>query len=85
MSWRTVATFMIVVFAAVAAWITLADPLVQVGNAFKDIPTSGQFNYDNRVDGLISSWFNMFLILIFGIGAWGVWWVIRRELSTGEI
>lgn len=85
MSWRTIATIMTVVFVAVAAWMTLADPLLSVAEAFKGLETSGYFGYDARVDGLVGSFFNMFLVLIFGVIAWGVWWVIRRELSTGRI
>jgi hypothetical protein len=84
-SWRTIATIIIVVFVGVAAWMALADPLVMIAEAFKGLETSGYFGYNDRVDGLVGSFFNMFLILIFGVIAWGVWWVVRRELSTGRI
>jgi hypothetical protein len=79
MSWRAGVTALIVIFALVVVWITLAGPLVEVGEAFKAIDTSGQFNAGSKIDSWIKTWFNMILVAIFGIMAWAVWWVYRRE------
>lgn len=85
MSWRTGATVLIVCFALVLTWMVLAGPLVEVGEAFKSFETSGQFSSDSKIDGLISGWFNMFLIAIFGIMGWAVWRVYRREVTRSGL
>lgn len=83
MGWRTVAAVMIVVFSILAVWATMADPLVQISNAFIEIETSGQLNTDSKINTLVGSVFNMILVGVFGILAWGFWRVIRRELTRG--
>jgi TRAP-type C4-dicarboxylate transport system permease small subunit len=83
MSWRTIAAVLIVVFSMLAIWGTLADPLVQISNAFIDLETSGQFNTDAKISRLTQSVFNMILIGVFGVMAWGIWRVVRRELTRG--
>lgn len=85
MATRTILTVIIVIFAATAVWVGLADPLVQLGDAFKGIETSGQFGKNSLIDTMISSWFNMILVLIFGIMAWGVIRVMRKELTRGRL
>jgi hypothetical protein len=85
MAIRTGTTVIIVIFAATVVWVGLADPLVQIGAAFKGIDTSGQFGKTALIDGMISSWFNAILILVFGIMAWGVIRVVRRELTRGNL
>lgn len=85
MSWRTAAAAIIAVFALIAVWAIVADPLIQIGDAFKEIETSGQFNHDQRVDGLIGTFFDMFLVAIFGILGWGTYRVLRRERTRGGI
>lgn len=84
-SWRVAATVIIVVFTATIAWTTLSDPLVQTGNAFQSISTSGQLATDTKISGMINGFFNMFLVLIFGLFAWGAWRVLRRELTRGRL
>lgn len=83
MGWRTVAAVMIAVFAFLAVWVTMADPLVQISNTFIDIETSGQLNTDSKITSLVDSLFNMILAGVFGILMWGIWRVIRRELTRG--
>lgn len=83
MGWRTIAAVFIAVFAFLVVGATMADPLVQIANAFQDIQTSGQLSTDSKIDRLVASWFNQILVAIFGILLWGVWRVIRRELTRG--
>lgn len=85
MATRTVLTVMIVIFTATIVWVGLADPLVQLGIALKDIETSGQFGKTALIDGMIASWFNAILILVFGIMLWGIIRVMRRELTRGRL
>lgn len=85
MSWRTAAAVIIAVFALIVVWTVFADPLIEIGNAFQEFDTSGQFNYDSTIDGLIGSWFDMIIFGVFGLLAWGAWRVVRRELTRGGI
>lgn len=85
MSWRTAATLLIVIFALILVWTTMADPLIQVGNEFKDLETSGQFNTDQKIDSNINAVFNMILVAIFGLLGWGTWRVLRNELTRGRL
>jgi len=80
MAWRTMATGITVIFVLVVTLAVLADPFVQIANAFQDLQTSGQFNTNTKIDDLVSSWFSMFLIAIFGIMAWVGWRYLRKEL-----
>lgn len=83
MAWRTVAAVMVVVFSMLVVWSTMADPLVQIANSFIEIETSGQLNTDSKINRMVAAVFNMILVAVFGIMAWGVWRVIRRELTRG--
>jgi len=85
MSWRAGVTALIVIFSMILVWMFLAGPLVQIGDAFKTIETTGQFNTNTRIDNMIKSWFNMILIGIFGIMAWATWWVFRREKTRSGL
>lgn len=85
MSWRTAATALIVVFVMLLVWATLADPLVQIGNAFQGVETSGQFNTEQKIDTNIQAWFNMLLLAVFGVMGWAFWRVVRRELTRGQL
>lgn len=83
MSWRTVAAVMIVIFTFIIVWVVMADPLVSIADAFIELDTSGQFNTDSKIDAMVRGWFNMILVGVFGIMAWGIWRVIRKELTRG--
>lgn len=85
MAWRTAATVIIVVFALIIIWMTMADPLVQVANAFQDIETSGNLGTNSKIDSMVRGWFNMILVAVFGFLGWGVWRVLRRELTQGRL
>lgn len=85
MAVRTILTVIIVVFAATIVWVGLADPLVQIGAAFKGVETSGQFGKNALIDGMIGSWFDAILVLVFGIMLWGTVRVVRRELTRGRL
>jgi len=85
MVWRIGATIMIVVFVLLVTWVSLASPLVEVGQSFQDVDTSGQFDSDSKIDGYIGGWFALFPLTIFGIIAWGFWYVYRQELTRGGL
>lgn len=85
MSWRTAATLMIVVFVMLIVLSVMADPLVQIADAFQGIETSGQFNTDSKIDANVNAWFNMILVAVFGVMGWGTWRVLRRELTRGQL
>lgn len=85
MAWRTVATVVIVVFVAVLTWTVLADPLVETGEDFKGLdPKDGdQIDPSTRIDEMIGGFFDMFLILVFGVMGWGLWRIFRKEITRG--
>lgn len=85
MAWKTAVTVLIVVFSATLLWATISDPLVQVSNDLKDVETSGQYDVDSKIDSYTTGYFNMFPILIFGIMAWGIWRIWRRETTRGRL
>jgi hypothetical protein len=85
MSWRTAAAVIIAVFALTVVWAIFADPLIQIADAFTDFDTSGQFNYEDTIDGLVGTWFKMILLAVFGILGWGTWRVLRKEITRGGI
>lgn len=76
---------MIVVFVMLLVWATLADPLMQIGRAFIDLETSGQFNTDQKIEANINAWYNMLLVGVFGVMGWAFWRVLRRELTRGQL
>lgn len=91
MSWRTAATVLIVVFVIAVVQSVLAGPFVQVTNDleatgdYSDLDGVDGYNGNDVITGLIDDWFNMGLIAMFGVMAWGVWAVVRRELNIGGL
>lgn len=86
MAWKTVATVMIIVFGIGIIQIAMAGPLTNVSNSLNETG-----DYDNRhFDGndviieMPIRWFDMGLLAIFGIIAWGTWTVIRNEIFEGR-
>lgn len=85
MSWRTIATVMIVLFATMILWTVSVDPLRQVGDSFKEIDDGqGDFDIPGQIDGKLRGYENMFLILAFGVMTWGLWRILRRELTRSR-
>jgi len=90
MSWRTVSVVLIVVASVAILQSLLADPLIQVLNAlassgdYSNVAGTGM-NGNTYITGLAGSWLNMGLVLIFGIMAWGLARVLRRELTRGRL
>lgn len=87
MSWRIVATVMIIVFAIVLAQGALAGPLIQTGEKLNQSGDYSNPHFDgNQIIGdMPGHWFNMGLVAIFGIMLWGAWRVVREELTRGRI
>jgi len=88
MAWRALLVAFVSVAALVVAQGALAGPVVQVShnlNATGDYSgLSGNPGFDGNsiITGVISSWFQMGLIAIFGAMAWATWFVLRRERTT---
>lgn len=89
MSWKTAATVLIVVFVIAVMQSALAGPAVQIqeslngtGDYSKLDGVSG-YNGNEVISGLLGSWFDMGLLAMFGVMAWGVARVVRRELTRG--
>jgi len=90
MAWRTIAAVLTVVFTLVVVSTVMAGPLNAV---LSDLQDSGDYGDDNgpadfdgeqRISDLKSSWYNMTLLGIFGFLAWGVVRVMRKELTRGR-
>lgn len=87
MSWRTAAAILIVVFAIVLLQAVLADPLytyMSTVTGFYDT-TGGTIDGNSLIDGLADRWFDMGLVLIFGLIGWGALRVVRREITRGQL
>lgn len=86
MSWKTVATVIIIVFAIALAQMVMAAPLLDVANSLNDSGDyeNEHFDGNEKINDLPDIWFNMGLIGIFGLMAWGVWFVVKRELTRGR-
>lgn len=91
MSWRTVATVLIVVFLIAVVQSALAGPLVQITSSLNDTGDYGDLDgvegYDGNsvISGMASDWFNMGLVAMFGMMAYGIARVVRRELTRGGL
>jgi len=87
MGWREVAAVLTVVFVVVVIQTIAAPALVQTTEDLKD---SGEYSNDHfdgesLIDGYVDAWFNMGLIALFGMMAWGVARVVRRELGERQV
>jgi hypothetical protein len=87
MSWRTIATVFIIVFAIAIGQGLLAGPILEVADGL-----NGSGDYENEhFDGnqliadLPGQWFNMGLLAMVGIMLWGAFRVLREELTRGRL
>lgn len=87
MSWRIVATVMIVVFAIVVGQAALADPLLETSSSLNESGDYSNDHFDGNdiITSLPGKWFNMGLVGAFGVMAWGAWRVVREELTRGRL
>lgn len=86
-AWRAVAVVLILVFSIILIQSLVAGPLVEYTekvNATGDYSNS-HFDGNTIITGYADAWFNMGLIAIFGLMAWGSWRVIRQELTRGRL
>lgn len=82
MSWRVIAAVLVAVFAALLVSMTTADPLHQVGDTFEDIDGGGQ-DVEDQANMGERAYGNLILIIVFGVLAWGAWFVLREEVTRG--
>lgn len=87
MSWRIIATVLVVVFSIILLQGALAGPLTETADRL-----GGSGDYENEhfdgnqiIQDMPGHWFNMGRVGIFGIMAWGAWRVIREELTRGRL
>lgn len=87
MSWRTLAIIMIAIFAMIAVQSVLADPLVETASMFNATGDHSTEFYDGNslITNLPGAWLNMGLIFAFGLMAYGIGVVVRRELTRGQL
>jgi hypothetical protein len=88
MSWRVVSVVFIVVFTLSLVGMAMAGPLTQVSedlNETGDYSDNGEFDGNALITGLDGAWFNVILIGIFGIIAWGAARILREELTRGGL
>ena len=87
MSWRLVSTVMIAIFAVLLLMTMTAQPIHTATDAIVDIDDGegGQYDTAQQAESSIRGYFNTMLILVFGFIAWGVWYLFRRELTTGRL
>lgn len=90
MSWRTTAAALIVIVSVVIVQSLVADPLIRIldklanSGDYSDVAGTG-LDGDALITSFAGDWFNMGLILIFGIMAWAIARVVRRELTRGRL
>lgn len=86
MALRTVATVMIVLIAILLAVMFLAEPFIAVTDSLND---SGDYSLQGEdmnddFGDTVSAWLNMSWIAIFGVMGWGIYRIVRRELTRGR-
>lgn len=90
MSWRTTAAVLIVVVSIIIVQSLITDPLIRILDAlagsgdYSDVAGTG-LDGGALITGFAGDWLNMGLVLIFGIMAWGIARVVRKELTRGRI
>lgn len=87
MSWRLIATILIAVFALVTLWTVTAQPMHTVTDSIVEIDDGegGQYDTEQTADSYLRGYFNTILVLVFGLIAYGAWFVLRRELTEGRL
>jgi hypothetical protein len=92
MSWRTAATALVVVFAIAMAQAVLIGPVLQVTSDLNDTGdysdlegADDDYNGNEVISSLPGQWLNMGLVAMFGIMAWGIARVVRRELTRNRL
>lgn len=87
MSWRTVATVIVVVLSIVLLQGLLAGPLLEVTDGLNDAGDYENEHFDGNqlIADMPGHWFNMGLLAIVGFMGWGAFRVLRRELTRGRL
>jgi hypothetical protein len=92
MSWRTAATALVVVFAIAMGQAVLIGPVLQVTSDLNDTGdysdlegADDDYNGNEVISSLPGQWLNMGLVAMFGIMAWGIARVVRRELTRNRL
>lgn len=87
MSWRVVSVVMIALFAILVLSTTTAGPLHEVTDTLVEIDDGDGGQYDTSAVAAagLRAYGNLILILSFGLIAWGSWFILRRELTEGQL
>jgi len=83
MSWKQAAAFLTVVFVITVIQTAIAGPLVTLQDTLINAVDFGSphFNGASLIRGIVSSWFQMGLVAIFGLMLVAIARVVRRELT----
>jgi len=86
MSWRLVATVMISIFALVTLMTVTAQPMHTVTDSIAEMDDGGgEYDTGEQAESSIRGYFNAILVLVFGLIAWGAWFLLRRELTSRRL
>lgn len=83
MSWKQAAAFLTVVFIIVVIQTAVAGPLITLQNTLIDSVNFGSPHFDGPalITGMVSSWFDVGLVAIFGLMGVAIARVVRKELT----
>lgn len=84
MSWRLVTTLIVALFAILVVMTMTAQPMHTATDAITDLDSDNS-DLQEQADSSVRGYFNLILVLIFGLIAWASWWILRRELTTNQL
>ena len=87
MSWRLIATIFIAIFAILLVSASTAGPIHQVTDTLADLDDDGggEFSAQQQANEGVRAYSNLILIFVFGLVGWGAWYLLRKELSEGQL
>lgn len=87
MSWRLVATIFIAIFAILIVSASTAGPIYTVTDELASLDDDGGGEYDTeaQADMGVRAYGNLILIFVFGLIGYGAWYILRRELTEGQL
>lgn len=86
MSWKAVATLIITVATLILIGAYLGPVLTEVVYAIAESGNyNGEYMKESMATGLISTWFNTILLSIFGLIFVSIAYVVKNELTRGQL
>lgn len=83
MSWKQMASFLVLVFVLLTLRAVLAGPLRQIENALLDLGNLSNEHFDGAtvISGIFDQWFLMVLLAVFLLMGVAIARVVRKELT----